>query len=109
MKPFSKYIIRLENVKEVVDKIVVKLADDVLKNLKRSGGVVGISGGIDSAVCLALSVKAFGPDKTVAIMMPDKDSSPESETLARELAAKFSVTSLFLENITDALNGLHCY
>ena len=109
MKPFSKDIIRFENVKEVVDKIVIKLADDVLKNLKRSGGVVGISGGIDSAVCLALSVKAFGPDKTVAIMMPDKDSSPESEILARELATKFSVKSLFMENMTDALTGFNCY
>jgi NAD+ synthase len=109
MKQFSKDIIRLENVKEVVDKIVVKLADDVLKNLKRSGGVVGISGGIDSAVCLALSVKAFGPDKTVAVMMPDKDSSPESEILARELADRFSVKSLFMENMTDALTGFNCY
>src|SRR4030043_1611506 len=109
MKPFSKDIIRLENVKEVVDKIVVKLADDVLKNLKRSGGVVGISGGIDSAVCLALSVKAFGPDKTVAIMMPDKDSRPEREILARELADRFSVKSLFMENMTDALTGFNCY
>ncbi len=109
MKPFSKDIIHLENVKEVVDKIVVKLADDVLKNLKRSGGVVGISGGIDSAVCLALSVKAFGPDKTVAVMMPDKDTSPESEILARELADRFSVKSLFMENMTDALTGFNCY
>jgi len=109
MKPFSRDIIRLENPKEVVDKIVVKLADDVLKNLKRSGGVIGISGGIDSAVCLALSVKAFGPDKTVAIMMPDKDTSPESEILARELADRFSVKSLFMENMTDTLTGFNCY
>jgi NAD+ synthase len=109
MKPFSKDIIRLEDVKEVVDQIVEKLADDVLKKLKRSGGVIGVSGGIDSAVCLALSVKAFGPDKTVAIMMPDKDSSPESEILARELVSKFSVKSLFMENMTDALTGFNCY
>jgi NAD+ synthase len=109
MKPFSKDIIRLENVKEAVDKIVTKLADDVLKNLKRSGGVVGISGGIDSAVCLALSAKAFGPDKTVAIMMPDKDTSPESEILARELADKFSIKNLFMENMTEALTGFNCY
>jgi NAD+ synthase len=109
MKPFSKDIIRFENVKEIVEEIVVKLTDDVLKKLKRSGGVIGVSGGIDSAVCLALAVKAFGAEKVVAVMMPDKDSSPESEILARELASKFSVKSLFLENMTDALNGFSCY
>ena len=108
-KPFSKDIVRLENVKDTVDQIVNKLRDDVLNKLKRFGGVVGISGGIDSSICLALAAKAFDPEKIVAIMMPEKDSSPESENLARELAEKFGVKSLFLENITSSLEGFRCY
>lgn len=76
--------------------------------MRRHGGVVGISGGIDSAVVLALSVRAFGASKVVAVMMPDKDSDPLSEKLARELAAGLGVEPK-LENITGALGGFDCY
>ena len=61
-KPFSKEIILLENLNQVVDDIAQKLRQDILVNFKRNGAVVGISGGIDSSVCLALSVKAFGAE-----------------------------------------------
>jgi NAD+ synthase len=107
-KPFSKEIILLENVEAAVNKIVNKLQQDVLHNFKRNGAVVGISGGIDSSVCLALSVRAFGADKVVGIIMPELDSSPESEELALELARKFGVKTI-KEEITDALNGFRCY
>jgi NAD+ synthase len=70
--------------------------------------VIGISGGIDSSVCMALSVKAFGAEKVVGIIMPEKDSSPDSEMLARELAAKFEVKAI-KEEITGALSGFGCY
>jgi NAD+ synthase len=108
-KQFSKVIVRLENVKDTADQIIEKLREDVLYKLKRFGAVVGISGGVDSSVCLAIAVKAFGPEKVVALMMPEKDSSPESENLARVLAEKFNVKLLFLEDITSALEGLRCY
>ena len=49
-KPFSKDIILLENVGQVVDNIVEQLREDVLLRFKRHGAVVGISGGIDSSV-----------------------------------------------------------
>jgi NAD+ synthase len=42
-------------------------------------------------------------------MLPEKDSSSESEKLARELASTFGVKSLHLENITGALTGFKCY
>jgi len=106
--PFSKDIILLKNVETTVDEIINKLRQDVLITLKRKGAVVGISGGIDSSVCLALSVKAFGADKVLGIIMPEKDSSPESEELALKLAGKFGVKTV-KEEITDALNGFKCY
>ena len=107
-KPFSKDIVLLENVERVTDEITKKLQQDVLNNFKRAGGVIGISGGIDSSVCLALSARAFGPDKVVGIIIPEKDSSPESEELALELAGKFGVKTI-KEEITDALTGFKCY
>jgi NAD+ synthase len=107
-RPFSKDIILFENTEFVTTEIVSKLQQDVLHNFKRLGAVVGISGGIDSSVCLALSVKAFGPEKVLGVIMPEKDSNPESEELALELAGKFGVRTV-KEEITSALNGFKCY
>jgi len=107
-KPFSKDIILLENVEYVVNAITTKLRQDVLHTLKRNGAVIGISGGIDSSVCLALAAKAFGPEKVLGIMMPEKDSSHDSEKLAKQLADKFGVKAI-KEEITPALSGFGCY
>lgn len=108
VKPFSKEIILLTDVESVINSITDKLKDDVFVKLKRAGAVVGISGGIDSSVCLALAVRAFGPDKVVGLIMPEKDSSPESEQLARELASGCGV-KVIKEDITEALKGFGCY
>ncbi len=107
-KPFSKEIILLDNIEEVVDNIIQQLQTDVHTNLKRFGGVVGISGGIDSSLCMALAAKALGPEKVLGVMLPEHDSSPDSEMLAQELADKFGVKTV-TENITGALKGFGCY
>jgi NAD+ synthase len=107
-KPFSKEIILLDNVEKAVNEIITKLQGDVIHTFKRSGGVVGISGGIDSSVCLALSAKAFGPGKVLGVIMPEKDSIPESEGLALELADKFGVKTV-KEDVTKVLAGFGCY
>ncbi len=107
-KPFSKDLILLRNIESVTDNIIKKMQQDVLFNLKRQGAVIGISGGIDSSVCLGLAAKAFGPEKVLGIIMPEKDSSPESEELALELAGKFNVSTV-KEDITEALAGFKCY
>jgi NAD+ synthase len=107
-RPFSKDIILLSDVEATVNEIVDKLRHDVLKKLNRNGAVIGISGGIDSSVCMALSVRAFGPEKVLGVMMPEKDSSPESEKLASELAEEFGVKAI-KEDMTDALAGFKCY
>ena len=62
-KSFSKDLILLDNVENVVHDIASKLRTDILHNLRRTGGVIGLSGGIDSSVTLALTVKALGPDR----------------------------------------------
>ena len=108
MKPFSKDILHIENVEEVCNTIIAKLKNDVAYSLQRRGAVIGISGGIDSSVCLALSAKAFGPEKVTAIMLPEQDSSDDSKNLALKLADKFGVKTLE-ENITKALDGFGCY
>lgn len=52
-------------------------------NLNRDGAIIGLSGGLDSSVVLALSVAALGPDKVLGLIMPERDSQPDSEPDAR--------------------------
>ena len=69
---------------------------------------MGISGGIDSAVCLALAAKVFDPSKITGVILPERDSSPDSEIMARELAGQLGIKTI-KEEITDALDGFKCY
>jgi NAD+ synthase len=107
-KQFTSEILKIEHIEDVVSQISTKLKNDVLINLRKSGGVVGISGGIDSSVTLGLLTKALGSEKVVGIMLPEKDSSAESKYLALKLSEKFSV-KVIEENITNALEGFNCY
>ncbi|HZL08502.1 MAG TPA: NAD(+) synthase [Prolixibacteraceae bacterium] len=107
-KPFSKDILLFKNIEAEVNRITGELKEDILAVLKRKGAVIGISGGIDSSVTLALAVKALGADNVLGILLPEKDSSSDSKEFALKLASRFNVKTLE-ENITDALNGFSCY
>jgi NAD+ synthase len=91
-----------------VEAITTRMREVVARDLHRRGVVVAVSGGIDSSVCLALAVKAFGPSKVLALSLPERESSAASELLARSLADTFKVT-LATEDLTLALEGLGCY
>jgi len=105
---FSRNIIQLSDIENVANNICAKLKGDVIHVLRRKGGVVGISGGIDSSVTLALAVRAFGAENLIGVMLPEKDSSPESRMLAQKLADKFGVKTV-VEDISAALQGFQCY
>ena len=92
----------------VTESLTDHLRDDVRQRLRRRGAVVGISGGVDSSVVLALCVRAFGPSRVLGIMLPEKESSPSSLVLAHRLAHQFSIETV-IEDITGALVGFGCY
>jgi NAD+ synthase len=104
---FGKHVLELDPQAETA-RITFGLRENVQRALRRQGAVVGISGGVDSAVVMALCVRAFGADKVCALMLPERDSEPESRRLAENVAAQFGVTPV-LEDITPALQGLGCY
>jgi NAD+ synthase len=60
-------------------------------NLQREGAVVGLSGGIDSAVVAALAARALGPEKVLALLMPDRDSARTSKRDALKLAQRLGI------------------
>jgi len=59
--------------------------------------ILGLSGGIDSALSLYLCVKAFGPEKVIAVRMPYKTSSPDSLEHAQEAIDATGVESVTID------------
>lgn len=105
--PFNRQSLLLDAAQET-QRIVSALQEIVHHQLRRQGAVLGISGGVDSAVVLALCARAFGPEKVVGVLLPEQESSPESASLATELATQFGVEAI-TEDITAALDGFGCY
>jgi NAD+ synthase len=76
--------------------------------LRRRGVVVAMSGGIDSSVCAALSARAFGPSKVLGLLLPERDSSPDSERRGRLLAEHLGVP-FEVQDIAPTLDAIGCY
>ena len=104
---FAQDMLRLDAEKES-ERIITWLRHNLKTVLHRRGAVVGISGGIDSSVTLALAVRALGAENVTAIMMPEQDSESASESLARLLARHYGIEPI-LENITPILKGFGAY
>ncbi|HHZ09457.1 MAG TPA: NAD+ synthase [Rhizobiales bacterium] len=87
------------------------LRDYVNKNGFRNV-VLGLSGGIDSAICAALAVDALGEERLRAVMMPyrytSKDSLADAEACARALGCRFDIVPIFepVEGFSRALTQL---
>jgi len=79
-----------------------------LREFRRKGIVLGLSGGIDSSVTASLAVRALGPERVLGICMPEADSDPESLVLGRQVAEHLGVRCE-TEDIAPALAALKCY
>ncbi len=91
-----------------VTRITQSLRELLRTKINRRGLVIGISGGVDSAVCAALCVKALGPKKVFGLLMPEQDSSENSTSLG-ELVAKQLGIDYEIKNISSTLTAIGCY
>ncbi|MER8944711.1 NAD(+) synthase [Mesorhizobium sp. M0185] len=89
------------------DRIVTALRQQ-LRGLRKRGLVLGLSGGIDSSVSVALAARAVGPKNVLCLFMPESDSDPESLRLGRLVAETFGVEAV-TEDIGPALRAMGCY
>lgn len=85
----------LDSTAEVYAALVLGLHDYVSKN-GFGQVVVGVSGGIDSALVAAIAVDALGPEMVSIVVMPSPYSSEETQRDARQLAAKLEVKPIEL-------------
>ena len=104
---FTKNDLKIDPEK-TIDKLTRKIRETISRKFHKRGAVIGISGGIDSSVCLALTVRALGADKVLGLALPEADSDPESLKLAQMLADLYGIR-LLVEDITDALKGFKTY
>ena len=74
-----------EHPEDIYSAMVLALRDYVNRN-RFPGVVLGLSGGIDSAICAAIAADALGPERVWCVMMPSRFTSQESLDDAAECA-----------------------
>ena len=104
---FDKRVLKLDPAAEVA-RISNALCEQVLAVFRRRGAIVGISGGVDSAVVAALCVRTFGRDRVLGLLMPERDCSSDALRLGRLVADQLGIKTL-IEDIGPALEALGCY
>lgn len=67
----------LPQLKEGTEKVIEKFLAEKLRKVGANGFVLGVSGGVDSAVVLRLCARAIGKSKVLALLMPEKDSAAD--------------------------------
>jgi len=106
-RKFSAGLLKLDCAAET-ERIAETLKTQVLKKLKKRGAVVALSGGIDSSVVGALCVRAFGEERVLGLLMPEKDSAPETLSLSRLISDHLEIETVF-EDISGILDAVGCY
>jgi len=92
-----------ERVEEVYQALVLGTRDYVRKN-GFDGVVIGVSGGIDSALTATIASDALGPDKVTAVSMPSVYSSQEARRDAEQLAKNLGtrLVTIPIQEVFDA-------
>ena len=84
------------------------LSAQVKEVYRRSGVVVGLSGGIDSAVMAELAVRALGREQVVGLILPERESNPLSSEYARKHALAMGIEH-YIRDITDTVDAIGSY
>ncbi len=78
---------------DLVRDLLVRFVRDETQSAGFQNGVIGVSGGVDSAVSTYLAAEALGRENTIAVILPYKTSSPQGVSDARVVAEKLGVRS----------------
>lgn len=81
----------------MVKELLVQFLRDESKNAGFHRGIVGLSGGVDSAVSAFLTAEALGKENSIAVLMPYRSSSPKSVEDARAVIDKLQIRSELID------------
>ena len=99
---FSKDILQIKDVQNIKKSLEDFIREQTFEKFRKRGIVVGISGGIDSAVVAALACNAVGKEKVLGIILPEKESNTISQEFAIKLCKKLEIEYI-VDDITDIL------
>lgn len=103
---FNREVLKIDAQKEC-DRIADFLKGQVAR-FRRDGIIVGLSGGIDSALMASLAVKAVGNDSVLGLILPERESSPVSQPYAEKLAAHLEIRHRVVD-LTPTLKEIGVY
>jgi len=91
-----------------IEKISTQLQKTIVGNFRKRGFVLGLSGGIDSSVVAAICVKAVGKKRVLGLLMPERESSPNTLVLSNLIADFLGIQTIHID-ITSILEAVGCY
>ncbi len=100
--------LKLQNIEKQVDDLCSFLHDEIVEKFHKHGAIVGLSGGIDSTVTLALCVKALGPKKILGLTMFEKESDQNNKSLINKISKAYDIEIQNVD-ITPILDSFGVY
>ena len=105
---FDRNILEIKNIGDIVQSLQNFIHEQVYDNFRKRGIVIGISGGIDSAVAAKLCCDAIGKENVLGIILPEKESNPQSQEFATKYCEKLGI-KYEIEDITSILDSSKIY
>ena len=101
-------LIKIENIENTISEITNFIKNEVFEIYQKKGVVIGLSGGIDSAITAALCTKSIGSEKILGLILPEKESDVNSKNLALQIAEKYNIDTKTID-ITNILESFGVY
>lgn len=105
---FSKDILHIKNIKNLTKSLENFIRNQTFEKYRKRGIVIGISGGIDSAVAATLACNAIGKENVLGLILPEKESNPISQELAKKLCKNLEIKYV-VDDITSILYSASVY
>jgi len=100
--------LQIKEIEKTINSIENFVKDEISKKFQKQGAIIGISGGIDSAVMAAICAKSIGSEQILGLIMPEKESDSTSQIFAKRLAEKFQIETKVID-ITSILESFEVY
>ena len=100
--------LQIKDLETTVNSITYFIKNEVFEKFQKSGAVLGLSGGIDSAVTCGLCVKSLNPEKILGLIMPERESDPQSQETAENVGKEFNIETKVID-ITNILESFGVY
>jgi len=105
----QKYdFLQIKDVGRTISSIEKFVKEEILNEFQRKGAVIGISGGVDSAVMASICTRSINPNQVLGLIMPEKESDPSSEIFAKKIANQLNIETKVID-ITSILESFGVY